>query len=50
MKHPEQDRLLNEIVTGEERRSAGAYAKAVSEGTLTEAEIAEWIKGLKTGL
>jgi len=48
--NPVFNKLIAKIVTGEERRSAGAYAKAVSEGTLTEAEIAEWIKGLKTGL
>ena len=48
--NPIFNKLIAGIVTGEERRSAGVYAKAVSEGSLSEAEIAEWIKGMKTGL
>ena len=48
--NPVFNKLIARIVTGEERRIAGAYAKGVSEGSLSEAEIAEWIKGMKTGL
>ena len=48
--NPIFNKLIARIVTGEERRSAGTYAKAVSEGTLSEAEIDEWIKGMRTGL
>lgn len=48
--NPVFNKLIARIVTNEERRGAGSYAKAVAEGSLSEAEIAKWIKGMKTGL
>jgi hypothetical protein len=42
--------FMDRIVTQEERKQARSYAQAASAGTLSEKEIDDWMKGLKTGL
>ena len=48
--NPIFNHYMDRIVTAEERKKANQYALAASAGTLTEAQTAEWMKGMKTGL
>jgi len=41
---------MDRIVTGEERQRSNQYSPLASAGTLTEQEIEEWMKGMKTGV
>ena len=42
--------IIPKIVTEEEHRQAKTYAEAATAGTLSEAEIADWMRGLKHSL
>ena len=48
--NPVFDYFLGRIVTDEEQRQAGVYAKAASQGSLSQSEVDEWMKGMKIGL
>jgi hypothetical protein len=42
--------FMDRMVTQEERKLARSYALTASDGTLSEKEINDWMKGMKTGL
>ena len=48
--NPVFDYFLYRIVTGEEKKKARDYALAASAGRLSNEEIDDWMKGIKTGL
>jgi hypothetical protein len=42
--------FMDRTVTADERKQAHLYALAACAGTLSEKEISDWMKGMKTGL
>ncbi len=48
--NPVFNSLIPKIVTEEERRQAKKYAEAATAGTLSEAEVKEWMRSLKNSL
>ncbi|MFC1909028.1 nitroreductase [Chloroflexota bacterium] len=48
--NPVFNKLIGRIVTEKEKKQAKKYADAASEGTLSEEEVREWMKGLKASL
>jgi hypothetical protein len=48
--NPVFNKLIAGIVTDEERKQAKKYADAASAGTLSEAEVEEWMRGMKASL
>jgi len=47
--NPVFDRIIEKIVTAEERRQAKQYADAASRGQVNEPSAADWMRGMKTG-
>ena len=45
--NPVFNSLIRRIVTEDERRQARTYADAATAGTLSEAEVKDWMRGLK---
>jgi len=48
--NPVFDYFLERIVTGEELNRAKVYAREASRGSLSQAEVDEWMKGMKIDL
>ena len=48
--NPIFNRFTGNIVTDEERKRAKEYALAATEGRLSEAEVADWMRSLKNSL
>ena len=48
--NPIFNNLIRRIVTDDERKRAKEFAIAATEGTLSEAEVTEWMHGLKNSL
>jgi hypothetical protein len=42
--------FMDRIVTQEERKQAREYALSACAGTLSDTEVSEWMRGMKTGL